>query len=343
MAGVLVLGLALLAARADDPAPKKSEAYDALKKEFDKAQEKFQKDIDDAETAVDEAKTDAAKKAAEKKLADLNKESPTAKFAGRFLEFSEKSPKDPMAFDAALQAFFMSNDPEGKNPTHVKALTHLRTNYAAKPEIKPVVRVLEEGDDPAGEPLLREVLAKNTDRRNQAHAVKGLVALAKKDKEKEDLNKLLKDKYAEFFPDLSEGKPVPEFVLEDLNGKEVKISGLKGKVVVLDIWATWCGPCKAMIPHEREMVDRLKDKPFTLVSISIDDTKDAVANFLKKEKMPWTHCWAGMENGFVEDWDVQSIPSIYVIDAKGVIRHKGLRGEKLEDAVNDLIKEAEKK
>src|SRR5438105_4677276 len=65
-------------------------------------------------------------------------------------------------------------------------------------------------------------------------------------------------------------------------------------------WATWCPPCRAMIPHERKRVERLKDKPFTLVSISIDAQKDALTNFLKKEKMPWTHVWDGTKGSVVK-------------------------------------------
>ena len=95
-----------------------------------------------------------------------------------------------------------------------------------------------------------------------------------------------------------------------------------------------------MIPHEREMVERLKDKPFALISVSADDEKKTLTDFLEKEKMPWTHWWNGAEGGILEDWDVQYFPTIYVIDAKGIIRHKDLRGEKLEEAVNELLKEA---
>ena len=89
---------------------------------------------------------------------------------------------------------------------------------------------------------------------------------------------------------------------------------------MLDVWATWCGPCKAMIPHEREMVERLKDKPFQLVSLSIDDEVKTLKEFLAKEKMPWTHWWAGpggWEAKFADDWDIRSIPAIFVLDRQG--------------------------
>ena len=98
-----------------------------------------------------------------------------------------------------------------------------------------------------------------------------------------------------------------------------------------------------MIPHEREMVEKLKEKPFTLVSISADEEKETLTKFLAKEKMPWTHWWNGQSGGILEDWDVQYFPTIYVIDSKGIIRHKDLRGEALEKAVHELLTESEEK
>src|SRR5262249_33493115 len=143
---------------------------------------------------------------------------------------------------------------------------------------------------------------------------------------------------------LSIGKNAPEVSSKDLDDKPAKLSDLRGKVVVLDIWATWCGPCRAMIPHEREMVEKLKDKPFALISISADDKKETLQEFLENEKMPWTHWWEGRrDGGIINDWNVRFFPTIYVLDAKGVIRHKGLRGKALEEAVEKLIEETAKK
>jgi thiol-disulfide isomerase/thioredoxin len=344
---ILTISLLALVAQlvhADDKPPAKvSAGFESLVKEFQQAQQKFQQDASAIQQVIDEAKTDAEKKEAEKRLASLMKDAPAPKFAPRFLEFIDKNPKDTMVLNAAVAALQLSFQPAGKDATHDKAVAYLQANFAAKPEIKMALRFIAEVKDPAAEPLLREILAKNTDRRLQGKACKILADSTSKAGEADQLNKLLKDKYAEFFPDLSVGKPVPNIVSQNLDGKQVRMADLKGKVVVIDIWATWCGPCKAMIPHERDMVAKFKDKPFTLVSVSIDDTKEAVADFLKTEKMPWTHWWAGPDADWIEDWNIQSVPSIYVIDAKGIIRHTDLRGEDLEKAVGDLIKEAEKK
>jgi hypothetical protein len=95
-----------------------------------------------------------------------------------------------------------------------------------------------------------------------------------------------------------------------------------------------------MIPHERVMVERLKEQPFALVSISVDEKKETFTEFLAKETMPWTHWWDGSQRGVLEDWDVRHFPTIYILDVQGVIRYKELHGEELEKAVNSLLKEA---
>jgi thiol-disulfide isomerase/thioredoxin len=141
---------------------------------------------------------------------------------------------------------------------------------------------------------------------------------------------------------LAVGKPLPDVTGEGLDGKALKVSDYKGKVVVLDVWATWCGPCKAMIPHEREMVKRLEGKPFALISVSCDEEKGTLAKFLEKTPMPWTHWWVGTHSGLGQALNIRFYPTIYVLDAQGVIRHKNIRGEKLEAAVVALLREAAK-
>ena len=145
---------------------------------------------------------------------------------------------------------------------------------------------------------------------------------------------------------LAVGQPAPEIETFALDGKKVKLSEFKGKVVMMDIWATWCGPCRAMIPHEREMVKSLEKKPFALISVSVDAEKATLTEFLDKEPMPWGHWWEkGDKNPVAKKYRVRAFPTIYVIDHAGVIRHKwiGSPGNAaIDKAIADLVQEAEK-
>jgi thiol-disulfide isomerase/thioredoxin len=142
------------------------------------------------------------------------------------------------------------------------------------------------------------------------------------------------------------GNPAPDVENVTLEGKKVKLSDYKGKVVLLDIWATWCPPCRAMIPHERELVKEMKDKPFVLVSVSADDEKETLTKFLEKEQMPWVHWWNdGAENVVLKKYRVRAFPTLYLIDHSGKVREKWVGNpgnEKIDKAVKDLVDEAAK-
>ena len=144
-----------------------------------------------------------------------------------------------------------------------------------------------------------------------------------------------------FIENLTVGKTAPDAECELLEeGKKAKLSDYRGSVVVLDIWATWCGPCRAMIPHEREMVKHFEGKKFKLVSVSADAKKETLTKFLEKEEMPWTHWWNGAKGGLVEEYQIRFYPTVYIIDGKGVIRAKHLRGDDLEKFVDKLLAES---
>jgi thiol-disulfide isomerase/thioredoxin len=161
----------------------------------------------------------------------------------------------------------------------------------------------------------------------------------------------LHEKYADLFGErasiaekTSIGQHAPEVVAQDLDDTAVDLSAFRGKVVVLDVWATWCGPCKSMIPFQRTMVERMKGRPFEYVSISIDENKDTLTDFLAREKMPWRHWWVGVDSRFGDAWDIRHYPTIYIIDANGIIRDKDVescddREAELNKVVDKLLEE----
>jgi hypothetical protein len=99
-----------------------------------------------------------------------------------------------------------------------------------------------------------------------------------------------------------------------------------------------------MIPHEKAMVDRLKDKPFALIGINSDGDRQALAKILEKNGISWRQAVDGSTSGPIASrWNVSSWPTIYVLDDKGTIRFRNLRGEELESAVVKLLGEMENK
>jgi thiol-disulfide isomerase/thioredoxin len=328
------------------------------------------------------AEEGAAREAAKKqgKVFKSNKSMPTAEFSRRFLAIAERDPEGPDAVEALKESIRLAGITKKDKPveTGARAVKILRDHYLTRPEIKSAFGTLLFIDDEACRKLVDDVIAHQPDRRIQFAAFTRRIdtsenyvewfarfqkdgrgpleefwgkawvedRIQKADRANNELDGLrstLREKYGDLIEAVAIGKPAPEVISQDLEGKTVKLSDLKGRVVVLDIWATWCSPCKRMIPHEREMIARLKDKPFTLVSISADEKKETLTDFLAKEKMPWTHWWRGNTGGIFDDWNVWYYPTIYVIDAQGVIRHKDLKGEELEKAVNVLLDEAKAK
>jgi len=141
---------------------------------------------------------------------------------------------------------------------------------------------------------------------------------------------------------LKVGAKAPDVACQDVDGKPVKLSDLAGKVVVLDFWATWCGPCKAMIPHTREMVKQYGTKPFVFVSVSCDAKRETLADFTNTTDMPWTHWWDGRGGKVATAYEVGAFPTIYVVDHKGVIQFKSVGyDKKLDSVVEKLVKQAE--
>ena len=128
-----------------------------------------------------------------------------------------------------------------------------------------------------------------------------------------------------------------------LDGKPFDIGSLKGKVVLVDFWATWCGPCMAEMPHLREVYEKYRDKGFEIVGISLDEDKQALEESLADAKMPWIQVYfseenkRGFENPIANYYGISAIPAMFLIDAKGNVAHLSVRGPVLEELVANLM------
>lgn len=140
--------------------------------------------------------------------------------------------------------------------------------------------------------------------------------------------------------DLAVGRSAPEIEGEDLDGKPMKLSDFRGKVVVLNFWATWCGPCMAMVPHERDLVKRLENQPFVLLGVNGDADRVAARTCVAREHITWRSWDQGRDGPIIRRWNILGWPTIYVLDAQGIIRYRDIRGAELDEAVDRLIAES---
>ncbi len=138
---------------------------------------------------------------------------------------------------------------------------------------------------------------------------------------------------------LKPGALFPDFAVTDLDGKPLSVSALKGKVVLIDFWATWCGPCVAELPSVLAAYEKFHGKGFEVIGISLDKDKEALTGFLASKKIPWPQFFDGQgwKNKLAVQFGISSIPATYLLDKNGVIIASDLRGEALEKAVAKAV------
>ena len=117
------------------------------------------------------------------------------------------------------------------------------------------------------------------------------------------------------------GGPTPALVTRNLDGAKVDLKDLQGRVVVLNFWATWCGPCKAELPSLVRLKDKLAGKPFALVALNDGDSPDKIARYLRSAKLDLP-VWLDTEDTISTGaWRVHGLPMTFVIDARGHVRY----------------------
>lgn len=135
------------------------------------------------------------------------------------------------------------------------------------------------------------------------------------------------------------GKPL-DIKFTALDGRKVDLAKLKGKVVLIDFWATWCGPCVAEIPHMKSAFEKLHDKGFEIIGISLDDDKAALQALVRQKQLPWPQFFESEkdENRYAKEYGVSSIPAMWLVDKQGNLVDTNAR-EGLEKRVEKLLAE----
>jgi peroxiredoxin len=138
---------------------------------------------------------------------------------------------------------------------------------------------------------------------------------------------------------LVEGATFPDFDEKDLVGKSLSVGNYKGKVVLIDFWATWCGPCVGELPNVVKTYEKNHDKGFEIIGVSLDQDEQRLRNFTKEKQMTWQQFFdgKGWGNKLAQKYGIQSIPATFLLNSEGKIIGRDLRGEALEQAVTKAL------
>jgi thiol-disulfide isomerase/thioredoxin len=318
-----------------------------------------------------------AETAAERRLVERSKPKP-ADFAPRFLKFAADHAADAAAVEGL--AWVLENVPAGGRGAELRgqALFALEREHMNKSNLAAVCERLAQSPSQECDKLLRAVVEKHV-----SPDVRGAAALALADslgQQAQTLYATDRAASASLFAEaerlyeaiqresagvaysqgtlgetaqaklyklrhLSVGRPAQEINGPDLDGRPMKLSDFRGKVVVVDFWANWCGFCRKMYPHEKAMIKRLAGEPFALVGVNCDEDAAEVRREVSRHGINWRSWWDRGAGGrqVSEAWQVDAFPRVFVLDHTGVIRHSfdGLvRPDVLDAAVADLLAEA---
>ncbi len=134
---------------------------------------------------------------------------------------------------------------------------------------------------------------------------------------------------------LADGTKFPDFAEKDLQGNPLSVAKYKGKLVLVDFWATWCGPCVGELPNVIKAYNKYHADGFEIIGISLDMDEQKLKSFLKTKEIPWAQYFdgKGWQNKLAAKYGIQSVPATFLLDGEGKIIGQDLRGEALEEAL----------
>ncbi len=141
------------------------------------------------------------------------------------------------------------------------------------------------------------------------------------------------------------GKKAPDVIAQTLKGTEWRLQDQRGKVVVMDCWATWCGPCVAKIPEMKRIYKKYKSREdFVMVGISLDGERQTLAKFCEENEILWPQLFEigkTWENSVAKAFEIHAIPSVWVIDKEGNTAGMNLYGDKVEQTIEKSLNQAQ--
>lgn len=203
--------------------------------------------------------------------------------------------------------------------------------------------------DTVKNPIIGVFAASNLNYDNDAAAIDKLADRLNKDNGQlpfvQDYMKMVTDqknqlKQQSSGPVFQPGSEVPDIALQDFNGKVIKLSSLRGQVVLLDFWASWCGPCRKENPNVVKAYETYKNKGFTIYSVSLDTDKDKWVAGIKKDQLMWPYHVSdlkGWQSAVCESYGVRSIPQSFLLDKDGKIIATNLRGDALMNTLQTVF------
>lgn len=321
---VTVFGISSLALAQDDSTQVDSNYESYIKNAWDEVEMAWESDGVDA----DSLQRQYANEFYDYYLKNQHTETGESAFQSAFMMWGNIG--DPTKMDEALETL--------DNDSHLwsKVINSVGNIYAKNEELGGYEAYLEQLDK------LKDQL---THPESKSAVILSLMRASKddnKEKAKRLAQQLVEIDAKEFFVDqglgylheyksLNIGQEAPEFTAKTIGRKEISLSDMDGQYVLLDFWATWCGPCLPEIPHLKTLWDRFGDKNFNIIGISLDRQKSDLTAFLEEKKIDWPQVLEteGWDGEITKLYNVVGIPRTYLLNPQGEIIAKDLRGEEM--------------
>jgi len=142
-------------------------------------------------------------------------------------------------------------------------------------------------------------------------------------------------------PELARARMAPPFSLTTLDGQRISMDDLKGKVVLLDFWATWCGPCREALPHMKDLAKKFNGQPLVILSVSLDEDEQKWKEFVAKNGMAWAQYRdGGFDGPIAQIFAVTAIPHTFTVDVNGVLQDEHIGDASMEGKLKKLVAQA---